>query len=328
METKSDTSKVSDEHVKNQISPYCLLASDNPGNIITQKFGFVDGSMKEPSKEPELDDWWTVNSMIVSWILNTIEPTLRSTITHTEVAKKLWDDIKERFLVGNGPRVHQLKSKLAECKQRGMTLLSYYGKLKLIWVELANYEQYPIYSCEGCTCELEAKLNKKREEERLHQFLMGLDDTIYGSVRSNILSIDPLPPLNRAYSLVVQEERVQTITRRKEGHGEPIAFAIREKSSVICTHCKKTGHDADSYLSQTGGRGAGRGQGGQRQGIAQEGKGRGSQIKANASHVTSQGIKGLSNEQWSMLLNFLNSQTEKNQEKLNGPHFEDTDWCG
>ena len=183
--------------------------------------------MKEPSKEPELDDWWTVNSMIVSWILNTIEPTLRSTITHMEVAKKLWDDIKERFSVGNGPRVHQLKSELAECKQQGMTILSYYGKLKLIWVELANYEQYPIYSCEGCTCELEAKLNKKREEERLHQFLMGLDDTIYGSVRSNILSIDPLPPLNRAYSLVVQEERVQTITRRKEGHGEPIAFAVQ-----------------------------------------------------------------------------------------------------
>lgn len=36
METKSDTSKVSDEHVKNQISPYYLSASDNPGNIITQ----------------------------------------------------------------------------------------------------------------------------------------------------------------------------------------------------------------------------------------------------------------------------------------------------
>lgn len=250
METKSDTSKVSDEHVKNQISPYYLSASDNPGNIITQvqlkgdnydewarairtalrakkKFGFVDGSMKEPAKEPELDDWWTVNSMIVSWILNTIEPTLRSTITHMEVAKKLWDDIKERFSVGNRPRVHQLKSELAECKQRGMTLLSYYGKLKLIWEELANYEQYPICSCGGCTCELEAKLNKKREEERLHQFLMGLDDTIYGSVRSNILSTDPLPPLNRAYSLVVQEERVQTITRGKEGRGEPVAFAVQ-----------------------------------------------------------------------------------------------------
>ena len=89
METKSDTSKVSDEHVKNQISPYCLSASDNPGNIITQvqlkgdnydewarairtalrakkKFGFVDGRMKEPAKEPELDDWWTINSIIVS----------------------------------------------------------------------------------------------------------------------------------------------------------------------------------------------------------------------------------------------------------------------
>lgn len=78
MATKSDTSKVSDEQVKNQISPFYLSASDNPGNIITQvqlkgdnydewarairtalrakkKFGFVDRSVKEPSKEPELE---------------------------------------------------------------------------------------------------------------------------------------------------------------------------------------------------------------------------------------------------------------------------------
>lgn len=112
--------------------------------------------------------------------------------------------------------VHQLKSELAECKQRGMTILSYYGKLKLIGEELVNYEQYPICGCGECTCDLKAKLNKKREEERLHQFLMGLDDIVYGCVRSNILSTDPLPPLNRAYSLIVQQERAQTITRGKK----------------------------------------------------------------------------------------------------------------
>ena len=73
-----------------------------------------------------------VNSMLVSWIQNTIEPNLRSTVTYTEVAKLLWDDIKERFSVGNGPRVQQLKSELANCKQQGMTILNYYGKLKML----------------------------------------------------------------------------------------------------------------------------------------------------------------------------------------------------
>ncbi|XP_075492423.1 uncharacterized protein LOC142530471 [Primulina tabacum] len=107
-------------------SPYHLSANDSPGNIITQvqlrgenyeewaramrtalrakkKFGFIDGSVTElPDDSTEQEDWWTVNSMLVSWILNTIEPALRSTITYVEIAKELWDDIKERLSVGNG----------------------------------------------------------------------------------------------------------------------------------------------------------------------------------------------------------------------------------
>ena len=88
---------------KKTYSPYDLNASDNPGNIITQvqlrgenydewaravkislrarrKWGFIDGTHIQPEDEaPDLEDWWTVQSMIVSWILNTIEPSLRST---------------------------------------------------------------------------------------------------------------------------------------------------------------------------------------------------------------------------------------------------------
>ena len=90
---------------KSATSPYFLSANDNPGNIITQvqlkgdnydewaramrtalrakkKFGFIDGSVIQPSDDSMTqEDWWTVNSMQISWILNTIEPTLRSTIT-------------------------------------------------------------------------------------------------------------------------------------------------------------------------------------------------------------------------------------------------------
>ena len=57
-----------------------------------------------------------------------------------EVAKELWDDIEEWFSVGNGPCIHQLNFELAECKQRGITVMSYYRKLKMISEELGNYE--------------------------------------------------------------------------------------------------------------------------------------------------------------------------------------------
>ncbi|KAK3017685.1 hypothetical protein RJ639_004052 [Escallonia herrerae] len=90
------------------ISPYDLTTNDNPGIIITQvqlkgenydewarlirtalrarkKFGFIDGTIKRSDENSsDLEDWWTINSLLVSWIRNTIEPTLRSSISHVE----------------------------------------------------------------------------------------------------------------------------------------------------------------------------------------------------------------------------------------------------
>ncbi|KZV52705.1 hypothetical protein F511_23168 [Dorcoceras hygrometricum] len=373
----SEKREGSDVSTKLTISPYFLSTNDNPGNIITQvqlkgenyeewarairtalrakkKYGFIDGSLKEPSEDSsEQEDWWTVNSMVVSWILNTIEPTLRSTITFMEIAKDLWDDIKERFSAGNGPRIHQLKTELVECKQRGMTIVNYYGKLKMIWEELGNYEQNPVCKCGSCKCNISAELDKKREEERLHQFLIGLDDSIYGTVRSNILSADPLLNLNRAYAMMIQEERVRNITRGKEQRSEHMAFAVQTGStskgrtdskdtSMVCPNCNKPGHNAESCFKLIGypdwwgdrpkgsGRGSGRGQGGSRQSIGSGGKGRGGPIRANAAIVTSQeiktnetdkgGLSGLSSEQWNTLLNLLNTPKDGNQVRLNGTY--------
>ena len=70
-------------------------------------------------------------------------------------------------------------------------------------------------------------MEKKQEEERVHQFLMGLYEDGYETVRSNILSIEPLPNLNRVYAMIVQQERVRTMTRTKEERGSPMSFAVQ-----------------------------------------------------------------------------------------------------
>ncbi|XP_045810011.1 uncharacterized protein LOC123904381 [Trifolium pratense] len=164
--------------VKKTPSPYDLNSNDNPGNLITQvqlrgenydewsraikrslrarrKWGFIEGTIETPDENsPEIEDWWTVQSMLVSWILNTIEADLRSTMSYAENARDLWLDIKERFSVVNGPRIQQLKLDLARCKQDGMSVVTYYGKLKLLWDDLANYDQIPVCSCGRCKCDI------------------------------------------------------------------------------------------------------------------------------------------------------------------------------
>src|ERR1044072_7875547 len=42
-------------------------------------------------------------------------------------------------------------------------------------------------------------------------FLMGLNDT-YNQVKSQILLMSPLPPMNRVFSLVLQEEKQRFLT--------------------------------------------------------------------------------------------------------------------
>lgn len=135
-----EQSKEVNKLVKNLVSPYALSAKDDPENVSTRvvftgrnydewvrkirtglhakkKLGFVDGTVKAPPiGSEEEEDWLTANAMVTSWIFNTIEPRLRSSITHREIAKKLWDSIKVRFSAKNGVRVQQLKEELMNCK--------------------------------------------------------------------------------------------------------------------------------------------------------------------------------------------------------------------
>lgn len=227
MPNSGETVITSDQTTKKTPSPYDLNSSDTLGNVITQvklkgenydewaraictslrarrKWGFIDGSLYKPEDgSPQIEDWWTVNSMVVSWILNTIESNLRLMISYKEDAKELWDDIRDRFSVINGPRIHQLKCELAETKQRGMSIISYYRKSKCLWDDLGQYNPIPVCVCTRCNCDLNSKLQKQRETAYVHQFLMGLHSDIYGTVRSTLLAIEPLPTINKVYSTLI-----------------------------------------------------------------------------------------------------------------------------
>ena len=222
--------------------------------------------------------------------------------------------------------------------------MDYYGRLKRLWDELGNFEQLPMCKCGKCTCNLGSILEKKREEEKVHLFLMGLDENMYGTVRSNILAQDLLPNMSKVYSILIQEERVKTITRGKEERGEIMALVTRtrsdgrDKSSVVCSHCKRTGHESDTCFALHGypewwgdrprsdGKGAGRGRG---QSSARGG-GRGIKgtHRANAAQTAPIGsavietdvlpLPGLNIDQWQTLLQMLGGLKPATTEKMTG----------
>ncbi|KAK4417121.1 hypothetical protein Salat_2537600 [Sesamum alatum] len=75
---------------------------------------------------------------------------------------------------------------------------------------------------------------------------MGLDDDVYGTIRSNIISQKPLPLLNHTYALIIQEERHRALTRTRDVRTEAVNFAIQGPKSapsgttnVVCKSCGK-----------------------------------------------------------------------------------------
>ena len=166
--------------------------------------------------------------MVVSWLFNTMEPTLRSTITYTDLAKDLWDELQQRFSIANGPRIQEIKAAIMNCRQQGQSVMAYYGKLKKFWDELNNYERIPVCECRGCTCNITSTLIKKQEDEKVHQFIMGLDDVVFGTICSNILSTEPLPNMSQVYAMIIREERHKAVARtREERHENAVSFAVR-----------------------------------------------------------------------------------------------------
>ncbi|XP_010681262.2 uncharacterized protein LOC104896244 [Beta vulgaris subsp. vulgaris] len=270
-------------------SPYFLGHQDRPGDFITptrltadnydhwasdvpmalearQKWVFLDGTITAPSPPCTPLDWSTIQAMLISWIMNTISPEIKGTLSKYCDVRKLWDSLKARFAMANGPRIHQLKSSMARCEQtKSMTIASYFGKLTTLWEELYNHD--PLIECRCYTsCSADQLHEERRATSKLHEFFVGLDSDYYSTVRSNILSQDPLPTLDRAYQLLVQAERVRLSKTLPVDSPEVVGFAVRtaprasaassssqacprireDKSHITCSHCQKSGHEKSS----------------------------------------------------------------------------------
>ena len=65
------------------------------------------------------------------------------------------------------------------------------------------------------------------EEEKAHQFLMGLNDDIYSNIKEQILALDPLSSLDEMFNMVHQEEHRKSIMLGRDNQVEVMdAFVV------------------------------------------------------------------------------------------------------
>ncbi|KZV56585.1 hypothetical protein F511_27173, partial [Dorcoceras hygrometricum] len=225
------------------------------------KIGFIDHSIDCPRSVDLLyGSWIRCNSMVISWILNSVARDIADSLMYMQTAEEIWTDLYERFHESNAPRIYQIKKLLSGLQQGSMDVSSYYTKLRTLWDELRDYQP-----TSACTCGSTKEWLNYQNQECVMHFLMGLNDS-YAQVRAQVLMIEPLPVIAKVFALVIQEERQRSIHygASKVGVDHSVilsnvnssantATTLRTSQSskggrgdrIICSHCHFRNHTID-----------------------------------------------------------------------------------
>ncbi|XP_057543533.1 uncharacterized protein LOC130821771 [Amaranthus tricolor] len=175
----------------------CMLIALSAKN----KVAFVDGSLPKPSSDfVECKPWERFNDLIISWLLFNLDTTIAKSVLYSNIAREIWKDLEDRYGQTSGPQLYALEHQLSEIAQGIQNIAEFYTSIKRIWDEI-----HSVYPLPSCICNLTQKIHKMQQEQRLIQFLMKLSDD-FSNVRSNVLMMQPLPSVNQAYRLLVQEQ--------------------------------------------------------------------------------------------------------------------------
>ena len=124
-------------------------------------------------------------------------------------------------------RKYQLNKNVYDAKQNSISVNEYYTYMQGIWEELDSLNVWPILSVvsEQMQGFLDV-LNKQKDEQKLFQFLTGLNET-YNTQRSHILMMTPLPSVEMVCSMIQQEESQREVCMSEKNELEISAMYNR-----------------------------------------------------------------------------------------------------
>lgn len=110
------------------------------------KLGFIQGTISKPDKSsPEAMAWEQVNPLLCTWLSNSLEGLVLATVSRVTDVKVMWDSLKARYSVENGPRLYKLWSDLTVSRQPGSSVMTYYTGMLAKWDDLSNIS--PLLPC-------------------------------------------------------------------------------------------------------------------------------------------------------------------------------------
>ncbi|KAF7826368.1 Cysteine-rich RLK (receptor-like protein kinase) 8 [Senna tora] len=201
--------------------------------------------------------------MAKSWLTSSISKEISESLIHCDSALALWKELEERFGTSCGPQLYHIQREMVTTEQGTDTVTKYWNRLHKWWDEWTRLSPSPRCHCGKCTCEVNKRLEEKESSSKLMQFLMGLSQS-FDALRGQILNLDPMPAVNRAYNMAIQLKRQREVnlnyggnslgtnisegakmvmlTKGARNEGNKRRETKEEKYAKYCEHCHMNGH--------------------------------------------------------------------------------------
>ncbi|QHN83700.1 uncharacterized protein DS421_20g706960 [Arachis hypogaea] len=202
------------------------------------KIGYLTGERSQPNvTDTQYNVWDTENSMVMTWLVNSMEEDISSNYMYYTTTKELWDSVKEMYSDLGSDNVTK-----------------YFHTLKRVWQDLDHFNNYKWISA------ADAKHHQQTVKEgRIFQFLAGLNVEL-DEVRDRIIGRAILPSIGEVFAEVRREETRRAVMMRKgkteqtlESNALLVAPAALKSSSnqkhpsnLWCDHCNKSRHTRET----------------------------------------------------------------------------------
>ncbi|GAU21388.1 hypothetical protein TSUD_32170 [Trifolium subterraneum] len=152
-------------------------------------------------------------------------------------------------------RISELQQEIYSLRQDNRSVSEFYSELKQLWEELELYLPIPQCICRNrCTCEAMHSAHNNHTLMHTIRFLTSLNDQ-FTIVKSQILLIDPLPQMNKVFSMVLQHERQSNLASLDDSKFLVNAARTGKQASGakrVCSFCGKGNHVVENCFKKNG----------------------------------------------------------------------------
>ena len=119
--------------------------------------------------DPKFDMWDKEDSMVMSWLWNSMSPLISDTCMFLNTAKEICEAVKQMYSkVCDAVQIYEIKMKIAATNQGTRTVTAYSNLLQSLWQEMDNYQCIQMKYSEDT-----ATLKRFVEKDRIYDFLVG-----------------------------------------------------------------------------------------------------------------------------------------------------------